>query len=47
MSFLLDHETFQKNLNYVLMCVKTINDNRVYNEMHIKIDDKKDKTNYS
>ena len=34
--FLLNHELFQKNLNYVLMRVKTIDDNRVYNEMHIK-----------
>ena len=34
--FLLNHELFQKNLNYILICVKTIDDNRVYNKMHIK-----------
>ena len=36
MRFLLDHEPFQKNLNYVLMYMKTINDSRVYNEMYIE-----------
>ena len=36
MRFLLNHESFQKNLNYILMRVKTIDDNRVYNKMHIK-----------
>ena len=36
MCFLLDHESFQKILSYVSVRVKTINDNRVYNEMHTK-----------
>ena len=36
MCFLLDHKSFQKNLNYALMRIKTSNDSCVYNEMHIK-----------
>ena len=34
MRFLFDHKSFQKNLNYVSMRVKTINDSHVYNEMY-------------
>ena len=34
MRFLLDHEFFLKNLNYILMRVKTINGSRVFNKMY-------------